>query len=128
MKSLGVIKLNQKAMLPLQRNNDFVIFSLEHKFIKPHSYEAIRTGLCIRIPNKHKGLILPCHEYNRTKGLFTTGSISSYHRGELIVTLYNFQDIPHRVDEGDMIAVLNVVPIIIPEIRMSNDSFNDISD
>ena len=128
MTKLGVIKLKDNAMLPLQRNNDFIIFSFEHKIIKPHSYEVIRTGLCIKIPNKHKGLILPCHEYGQTKALFATGVISSYHRGELIVMLYNFQDIPHRVDDGDMIAVLNVVPIVIPEIRLSNASFNDISD
>ncbi len=49
------------------------------------------------------------------------GLIDAGYRGELLVLLVNLGDAPHRIEPGDRIAQLVIVPVALAEAREAEE-------
>ncbi len=82
--------------------------------VAPGARAAIGTGIAVAVPPGHAGLVLPRSGLARRHGVTlanSPGLIDAGYRGELVVTLVNLGDAPHRVEPGDRIAQLVLVPV-----------------
>ena len=84
--------------------------------LPPGGRAAVPTGLAVAIPEGHAGLVVPRSGLARRHGVTVAnapGLIDAGYRGELIVVLVNLGDAPHRVEPGERIGQLVVVPIAL---------------
>jgi dUTP pyrophosphatase len=82
--------------------------------IAPGGRAAVPTGVAVAIPPGHAGLVVPRSGLARRHGVTVAnapGLIDAGYRGELLVLLANLGAAPHRIEAGDRIAQLVVVPV-----------------
>lgn len=82
--------------------------------LAPGARAAVPTGWAVAIPQGMAGLVVPRSGNALRHGLTVAnapGVIDSGYRGELKVILINLGDQPVRVEEGDRIAQLVVMPV-----------------
>lgn len=88
--------------------------------LSPGGRAAIGTGIAVAIPAGHAGLVVPRSGLARRHGVTLAnapGLIDAGYRGELTVVLVNLGDAPHRIEPGDRIAQLVVVPVELCDAR-----------
>ena len=94
------------------------IFSNEDITIEANSSKLISTNLYIAIPDGHVGLIWSRSGLSvKHKIEVGAGCIDIGYRGEVKVHLYNFNNIPYKVNVGDRIAQLLTIPINLLEYK-----------
>jgi dUTP pyrophosphatase len=100
------------------------LFSYEEHEIYPGEQKLVDTGIAIKIPEGYGGFI-----FNRSsqgkKGItipHSVGVIDSDYRGNLKVLLKNIGEDPYKIEPGDRIAQLVVMPVLLPEFK---DIWND---
>lgn len=100
------------------------LFAYESCEIYPGEQKLVDTGIAIKIPEGYGGFI-----FNRSsqgkKGIsipHSVGVIDSDYRGNLKVLLKNISDDPHKIEVGDRIAQLVIMPVLLVEFK---DIWND---
>lgn len=89
--------------------------ALEKVWIDPGEFTTIRTGTTLAIPEGHFGLVAGRSGLGVKHGVSVVngiGVIDSGYRGEILVGLINHGRNPFKVDAGDRIAQLIVVPFV----------------
>jgi dUTP pyrophosphatase len=82
--------------------------------IPPGGRAAVATGIAVAIPAGHAGLVVPRSGLARRHGVTLAnapGLIDAGYRGELQVILINHGESAYRVEAGDRVAQLVVVPV-----------------
>lgn len=117
---LPVTKLKEDAVLPTRAHEGDAgldLYAAEVAHIGPGERWGVGTGVGVEIPAGHAGLILPRSGLARDHGIALVnapGLIDSGYRGELRVLLLNTDPAEtFRVEEGDRIAQLVLVPIAL---------------
>lgn len=102
----------------------------EDTFIYPHDCQlsvSVRTGVYVEIPPGYVGILAERSSLKRKHGLTLNnnlGIIDSDYRGEILIELENTTDGNIRVERGQRIAQLVIVPN--PEINLINvDGLNE---
>ena len=92
--------------------------------IYPGEQKLVGTGVATKIPEGYAGFI-----FNRSsqgkKGItipHSVGVIDADYRGELKVLLKNISDDPYKIEHGDRIAQLVIIPVLLP---VFTDIWND---
>jgi len=92
--------------------------------IYPGEQKLVDTGIAIKIPEGYGGFI-----FNRSsqgkRGItipHSVGVIDSDYRGNLKVLLKNISEDPYKIEHGDRIAQLVIMPVLLPEFK---DIWND---
>ena len=88
--------------------------------LAPGGRAAVSTGIAVAIPPGHAGLVVPRSGLARRHGVTVAnapGLIDAGYRGELLVLLVNLGDAPHRIEAGDRIAQLVLVPVALGDPR-----------
>ncbi len=101
--------------------------------IHPNSVALIDTGIAVKIPVNHVGLVF--QRSGLTKHNITlanaVGVIDSDYRGQVLVALRNLnEETEFSVKAGDRIAQLVILPIVIPklvEVNTTKEDWNDTS-
>ena len=100
------------------------LFSHDDCEIYPGEQKLVDTGIAIKIPEGYGGFI-----FNRSsqgkKGItipHSVGVIDSDYRGNLKVLLKNISEDPYKIEVGDRIAQLVIMPVLLPEFK---DIWND---
>ena len=94
------------------------LIAAEHVSILAGGRQAVPTAIAVAIPPGHAGLVVPRSGLARRHGVTVAnapGLIDAGYRGELLVLLVNLGDAVHRIEPGDRIAQLVVVPVGLPE-------------
>ena len=81
--------------------------------IRPNHCKSLNTGLHVEIPKEHVGLVVPRSSTGR-KGFRlsnTVGVIDSDYRGEIILSCYVEQDTSLKLQDGDRVAQMLIVPV-----------------
>ena len=117
---IGLFKKDPNAQIPsrankfdagldLYANKSFELLPQDQSVLVP-------TGLVIALPVGYAGLILPRSGLAAKYGVTVTNSpglIDSGYRGEIFVSLINHHPVrQHRVEQGDRIAQLLIVPFV----------------
>ncbi|HEU5063437.1 MAG TPA: dUTP diphosphatase [Solirubrobacterales bacterium] len=119
---LPCLKLKDDATLPTRAHEGDAgldLYACESAHIGPGERWGVGTGVGVEIPEGHAGLVLPRSGLARDHGIALVnapGLIDSGYRGELRVLLLNTDPAEtFRVEPGDRIAQLVIMPIATPE-------------
>jgi dUTP diphosphatase len=119
---LKVARLEAGATLPTRAHEGDAgldLYAFEAAHIGPGERWSIGTGVAVEIPAGHAGLVLPRSGLAREHGIAlvnSPGLIDAGYRGELRVLLLNTDPAEtFRVEPGDRIAQLVIVPIALAE-------------
>lgn len=114
---LAVRRLRPDARLPARAHEGDAgldLAAVEALDLAPGARGAVSTGLAVAIPSGHAGLVVPRSGLARRLGVTVAnapGLIDPGYRGELLVLLVNLGEHPVRIETGDRVAQLVVVPI-----------------
>ena len=114
MSTIAVTKTAPDAILPTRAHPDDAgldLYGLEDALIGPQSGKMVRTGVAMEIPAGHVGLIGDRSSMAK-KGLKTAGGvIDAGYRGEIQIIFWNLSSEPIRIQRGERIAQLMILPI-----------------
>lgn len=119
---LKVARLADGATLPTRAHAGDAgldLYASEAAHIGPGERWSVGTGVAVEVPDGHAGLVLPRSGLAKKHGIALVnapGLIDSGYRGELRVLLLNTDPAEtFRVEPGDRIAQLVIVPIALAE-------------
>ena len=89
--------------------------------IAPGERKLISTGIAIELPDSGCGaFVFPRSSVSSKFGVSLAncvGVIDSDYRGEIKVPLINHSDAPYTVRNGDRIAQMVIMPVVLPEYK-----------
>jgi dUTP pyrophosphatase len=119
---LRIARLNPEAVLPTRAHDGDAgldLFACEAAHLGPGERWSVGTGIAVEIPEGHAGFVLPRSGLAKKHGIAlvnSPGLIDSGYRGEIRVLLLNTDPAEiFRVEPGDRIAQLMIVPIALAE-------------
>lgn len=114
---IKVKKLNSEAKLPHRAHatdSGADIFALEETILLPRAITNVRTGIALELNDGTSGCVWGKSSVE-SKGIkVMAGLIDAPYRGEIIVCMYNLNDIPFTFEKGQKIAQLVVLPTLYP--------------
>ncbi len=124
MSRLQVRRLDDRAILPTRAyagDAGLDLHALLAAELAPGTRASVRTGIAVAIPEGQAGLVLPRSGLARRHGISLVnapGLIDAGYRGEIQVLLLNSdRERSFRVDAGDRIAQLVLVPVHAPSVE-----------
>jgi len=120
---IKVKKLNEQAQLPYRATEgsagaDLFAFVPEDVTIAPGERKLIPTGIAIEIPDSGYGaFVFPRSSVSSKYGVSLAncvGVVDSDYRGEIKVPLINHSDTAYTVRNGDRIAQMVILPVMLP--------------
>lgn len=124
--NLQVKKLSADAIMPTQAYEEaacFDLYTIDKITIPALGKVTLRTGISVAIPSGYMGKIWTRSGMaaNETGALTVrAGVIDADYRGELKVILANSSEFPYRIEKGDKIAQMAILPIpqvILEEVK-----------
>ncbi len=119
---LRIAKLKDEATVPTRAHAGDAgldLYACEAAHLGPGERWSVGTGVAVEIPDGYAGLVLPRSGIARDHGIALVngpGLIDAGYRGEIRVLLLNTDPAEiFRVEPGERIAQLVVVPVGLPE-------------
>ena len=84
----------------------------------PHSMRVFRTGVHVELPKNTCGLLVSKSGLNTKHSITSTGLIDRSYCGEIMVALHNNSFREYKVEKGDKISQLVVLPCIIEQVEL----------
>lgn len=125
-------KLNDAAIIPTRAHEGDAGFDLYACIDNPIIVKAgenvkIPTGIALSIPNGYFGAIFARSGLATKQGLRPSncvGVCDPTYRGEYIVSLHNDSGEDRKINCGDRIAQLVIIPFIAPELQLVENLSN----
>lgn len=115
-----ILKVHPEAVLPTRAYpNDagMDIYCLEDVILTPAQGKVTRTGIALAIPNGYVGMVADRSSMAK-RGVKTAGGvIDSGYRGEVHVVLWNISGQEIRINRGERIAQMLILPIATPAVQ-----------
>ena len=86
--------------------------------VPPRGNVVVYTGVHVEIPEGYCGLLVSKSGLNVTEDLTTTGLIDSGYTGQILVKVYNHGTKMRRINAGQKITQLVVVPCLTEDIEI----------
>ena len=117
---IRIKKLDERAITPTYGTEysagaDLYAFLDEAADILPHETRLVKTGISVEIPEGYCGLIFARSGLASKRGLAPAnkvGVIDADYRGEVMVALHNHSEVTAKVEPGERIAQLAIVPFL----------------
>ena len=118
--TLRIVRLSELAKLPTYATPGDAGLDLFAAIDKPLTMflgcrEVVTTGLVVQIPASYVGMVCPRSGLAAKHGitvLNAPGIVDSGYRGEVKVVLISHAWTPHKIQPGDRIAQLVIVPCV----------------
>lgn len=89
--------------------------------VKPHTIRKIPLGIGLELPDGFVAFILPRSGMTANKGLTAeVVPIDSGYKGEIHAIVYNANDTTARIYNGDKLAQLVIVPVVLADFYTDN--------
>lgn len=131
MEVLKIKKLSEDAIIPFYAHPGDAgldLFSVEEVTIEPGKRKLVATGISIELPKNTEAQVRPrsglALKYGVTV-LNSPGTIDEGYRGEIKVILINHGEEAFKINRGDKIAQMVIMPVLtveIKEVEILNDS------
>ncbi len=126
---VNIKKLNEGASLPtygteLAAGADLYALTGADVVIAPHTTALVHTGLAVEIPEGYAGLIFARSGLATKRGLAPAnkvGVIDADYRGEIMVALHNHGDSEAKIEGGERVAQLCIVPFLKAEFTLVDE-------
>lgn len=100
------------------------LYSRENWLIMPGMSRKFDTGVHISIPAGYVGMVKSKSGLNVNHGITSEGVIDSGYTGSIMVKLYNHGRNTVKIEQGQKISQLVIMPIITPDLELV-DSLED---
>lgn len=126
MKKLKVV-LDEGAKIPTRAHSSdagFDLYARETAIVEAKDSCKFDTGVHIEIPEGYVGFLKSKSGLNVKHGITSEGVIDAGYTGSVVVKLYNNSGYDYKVNAGDKISQLVLLPIVTPELEIA-DSLTD---
>jgi dUTP pyrophosphatase len=109
--------LDEGAKMPTRAHDTDAgldLYAMESVTIPMFGCAKLNTGCHVSIPKNHVGLITSKSGLMQ-EGITSRGTIDSDYRGSIHAVLYNHNNRPYRIEKGQKITQLVILPIITPK-------------
>ena len=118
---LEVKKISKDSKIPeyiLESDIGLDLTASENVNLLPMEQKAIKTGILIKIPKNHVGLIRDRAGIVSKMNVHTSaGTFDPDYRGEVSVMMINFSDEEITIEKGMRIAQLLIIPVIKVKVK-----------
>ena len=94
------------------------LYAMEDGVIRPHYHGVFDTGVHVQIPEGCYGEIRSRSGLMVNHHIVTDGTIDAKYTGSVRVKLFNLSNRDYKVNAGDKIAQLVIVPCVLPELEL----------
>lgn len=114
------VVLDEGAKMPTRAHEEDVgydLYSRENVIIYHGDSYSFNTGVHVQIPRGYGGLLVSKSGLNKKYSVQSTGLIDPDYTGSIEVKLYNHGNAAVRIEQGQKISQLVIVPVIKPELE-----------
>jgi dUTP pyrophosphatase len=114
------IKLDEGAKMPTRAHitdAGLDLYARETQIISAKESAKFDTGVHIEIPVGYVGMLKSKSGLNVNHGITSEGVIDAGYTGSITAKLYNNSGYDYKVNAGDKITQLVIMPIITPELE-----------
>ena len=118
------IKLDKGAYVPIRAHETDAGLDIRSKYdykLEAKESVVIRTGVHVEIPKGCCGLLVSKSGLNINNSLTSTGLIDEGYTGEVLVKLYNHGFRNYRINAGDKISQLVILPVRYEEVEIVDE-------
>ena len=118
------IKLDNGAYLPTrayQTDAGLDLYARETQIIPAKESAVFDTGVHIELPQGTTGFLKSKSGLNVKHGITGEGVIDVGYTGSIKVKLYNNSGYDYKVNKGDKIIQLVILPILLPELEVVDE-------
>lgn len=115
------VVLDAGCILPTRAHADDAgldLYSPYTEIVYPNDSVTIDTGVHVAIPKGYVGMIKSKSGLNVKQNLLSEGVIDSGYVGSIVVKLYNHGKKTVKIEKGQKISQLVLLPIITPELEL----------
>lgn len=115
------IKLDEGAKMPTRAHETDAgldLYARETQIVPAKESAKFDTGVHIELPVGTVGMLKSKSGLNVKHGLTSEGVIDVGYTGSIVVKLYNNSGHDYRVEKGDKISQLVIMPILTPELEL----------
>lgn len=115
------IILDNGAKMPTKAHRadaGFDLYSREAVIISAKESATFDTGVHMQIPEGFVGFLKSKSELNVKHGITSEGVIDSGYTGSIVVKLYNHSGKDYKVEIGDKISQIVLLPIVMTDLEL----------
>lgn len=119
------IKLDKGAYMPTRAHDTDAGLDLycpvgQAQIVPAKESAIFDTGVHVELPLGTAGMVKSKSGLNVNYGLTSEGVVDVGYTGSIVVKLYNHSGYDYKIEEGDKISQLVIVPILTPELELVN--------
>ena len=118
------IKLDEGAIRPTRAHTTDAgmdLYAREEQFVPARGSATFDTGVHIELPEGTVGMLKSKSGLNVKHGIISEGVIDVGYTGSIVAKLYNLSDFSYRVNAGDKITQLVIMPYLAPDIEIVDE-------
>ena len=118
------IKLDIGAMMPTRAHATDAgldLYAMETQIVPAKESAKFDTGVHIELPFGTVGMIKSKSGLNVKHGITSEGVIDVGYTGSIVVKLYNHSGYDYKVNKGDKISQLVILPIVAPDLELVDE-------
>jgi dUTP pyrophosphatase len=118
------IKLDDGAKMPTRAHDNDAgldLYARDTQIVPAKEYAIFDTGVHVEIPHGHAGFLKSKSGLNTKHGIVSEGVIDSEYTGSIVVKLYNHSGYDYKVEAGDKISQLVILPILTPDLELVDE-------
>ena len=115
------IELDPKAIMPTRAHDNDAgldLYACEEQVVPARGAAIFETGVHVELPPGTVGMVKSKSGLNVKHDITSEGVIDEGYTGEIVVKLYNHGPEDYRVERGDKISQLVILPILRPELEV----------
>lgn len=112
------VVLDEGAKMPTRAHEwdaGLDIYAREAQIVPAKDCAKFDTGVHVEIPRGCVGFLKSKSGLNINHGIVSEGVIDSGYTGSIVVKLYNHSGYDYKVEAGDKISQLVILPILLPD-------------
>jgi dUTP pyrophosphatase len=115
------IKLDDGAKMPTRAHDTDAgldIYARESQIVPAKESAVFHTGVHAEIPQGYAGFLKSKSGLNVKHGITSEGVIDCGYTGEIVAKLYNNSGYDYKVNAGDKITQLVILPMFAPDLEL----------
>lgn len=115
------IKLDHGAIMPTRAHSTDAgldLYARETQIVGAKESAKFDTGVHIELPANTVGMLKSKSGLNVNHGITSEGVIDVGYTGSIVVKLYNNSGYDYKINAGDKITQLVILPILTPELEL----------
>lgn len=118
------IKLDDGAFMPVRAHETDAGLDLrakETQYVLAKESAVFHTGVHVELPKGTAGILVSKSGLCVLNDITSTGLIDEGYDGEIVVKLFNHGCFDYKVEAGDKISQLVIVPVLCPSVKVVED-------